>query len=172
MKNSSACYFDTFSSPLGSMVAVADNENILALMFEDQWEHDQKNYPGSVPKKTALHQLLKKQLKEYFQGNRFEFDVPVQLHGTDFQKKVWKSLKKIPYGQVMTYSQQALQIKKPKAVRASARANGANPLCILFPCHRVVGKNGSLTGYAGGLHRKDFLLKLEQKNSEKRGLRK
>ena len=171
MKITSTTYFDLLPTPLGPMVAVADEKNILALMFEDQWDVDQKNYPGSVPKKTDLHQILKKQLKEYFQGHRFEFDVPVQLHGTDFQKKVWNSLKKIPYGQVMTYSQQAVQIQKPKALRASARANGANPVCILYPCHRVVGKDGSLTGYAGGLHRKDFLLKLEEKNSEKRGLR-
>ena len=85
MKITSTTYFDLLPTPLGPMVAVADEKNILALMFEDQWDVDQKNYPGSVPKKTDLHQILKKQLKEYFQGHRFEFDVPVQLHGTDFQ---------------------------------------------------------------------------------------
>jgi methylated-DNA-[protein]-cysteine S-methyltransferase len=164
IQQSSLCYFQRLSSPLGTLVAVVNDQQILSLIFEEQWQQEQKKFPGCLSKKTELHQKLKMQLKEYFQGSRWEFDLPFQLHGTDFQKKVWKSLEKIPYGSVITYSQQAEQLKNPKAVRASARANGANPVCILIPCHRVVGKNGSLTGYAGGLKRKEYLLNLEQEN--------
>lgn len=101
------------------------------------------------------------QLDEYFAGARREFDVPLLFTGTDFQQKVWNALLAIPYGQTVSYGDMARQIGRPGAVRAVANANGANAISIFVPCHRVIGSNGALTGYAGGLEAKEFLLKLE-----------
>lgn len=101
------------------------------------------------------------QLDEYFAGARREFDVPLLFTGTDFQQKVWAALLAIPYGQTVSYGDMARQIGSPGAVRAVANANGANAISIFVPCHRVIGSNGALTGYAGGLEAKEFLLKLE-----------
>lgn len=101
------------------------------------------------------------QLDEYFAGARREFDVPLLFAGTDFQQKVWNALLAIPYGQTVSYGDMARQIGRPGAVRAVANANGANAISIFVPCHRVIGSNGTLTGYAGGLEAKEFLLKLE-----------
>ena len=104
------------------------------------------------------------QLNEYFQNKRREFDVPLLFIGTDFQKKVWNELLKIPYGKTISYGELAKQIGMPNAVRAVANANAVNALSIIVPCHRIIGSDGSLTGYGGGLERKRFLLDLE-KNS-------
>lgn len=101
------------------------------------------------------------QLDEYFAGARREFDVPLLFAGTDFQQKVWNALLAISYGQTVSYGEMARQIGRPGAVRAVANANGANAISIFVPCHRVIGSNGALTGYAGGLEAKEFLLKLE-----------
>ena len=101
------------------------------------------------------------QLDEYFAGTRREFDVPLLFTGTDFQQKVWNALLAIPYGQTVSYGDMARQIGRPGAVRAVANANGVNAISIFVPCHRVIGSNGALTGYAGGLEAKEFLLKLE-----------
>ena len=101
------------------------------------------------------------ELGEYFDGNRKAFDVPLDPQGTEFQQQVWQALLEIPYGQMASYAEVASAINKPKAVRAVGAANGRNPISILVPCHRVIGSNGSLTGYAGGLPRKQWLLQLE-----------
>lgn len=101
------------------------------------------------------------QLEEYFQGKRSDFTLPLDLRGTDFQKAVWEALLKIPYGQTTSYGEVAAYIEKPRAVRAVGGAVGANPIAIVVPCHRVVGKNGTLTGYGGGLPLKTRLLQLE-----------
>ncbi len=108
--------------------------------------------------------VLKKariQLDQYFRGRLKNFSLPVSLDGTDFQKKVWRALLKIPYGTTKSYQQVAKAIGRPKAVRAVASAIGANPICLVVPCHRVIGSNGTLTGYAYGLKRKKALLRLE-----------
>lgn len=105
-------------------------------------------------------------LQEYFAGTRKEFDLPFILCGTEFQQSIWKSLLTIPYGQTISYAQQAALAGKPKAIRAVAAANAANAISIIIPCHRVVGSNNTLTGYAGGLHAKQFLLNIE--NSSER----
>lgn len=102
------------------------------------------------------------QLSEYFEGRREHFDLPLLLHGTEFQKKVWNALCQIPYGQTRTYKQIAEYIDNPKACRAVGMANNKNPLMIIVPCHRVIGSNGSLTGYAGGLDIKEELLSIEK----------
>ena len=106
-------------------------------------------------------QKVKVQLQEYFQNKREIFDIPLFLVGSEFQKSVWNTLLKIPYGETRTYKQQALLIGNEKAVRAVANANGANAISIIIPCHRIIGTNGKLTGYAGGLDTKQLLLDIE-----------
>jgi|TARA_R110002110_G_scaffold10501_2_gene51587 methylated-DNA-[protein]-cysteine S-methyltransferase len=102
-----------------------------------------------------------KQFEEYFDGKRTQFDLKLAPEGTEFQKKVWKQLQEIQYGKTMSYQQMANQLGNPKVIRAAASANGRNPISIVIPCHRVIGSDGSLTGYAGGLHRKKWLLEHE-----------
>lgn len=104
------------------------------------------------------------QIKEYLDGERKEFDVPVDLQGTPFQELVWKELRKIPYGEVVSYSDIAARIASPKAVRAVGSANGANPVMIVVPCHRVISKNGSLAGFRGGIEMKKALVAIEKSN--------
>jgi methylated-DNA-[protein]-cysteine S-methyltransferase len=104
------------------------------------------------------------QLDEYFAGLRSEFDVPLLFVGTDFQKMVWRELLRIPYGDLISYGEVATRIGRPKSVRAVANANGANAISVFVPCHRVIGTDGSLTGYAGGMAVKEFLLKLEKRS--------
>ena len=116
----------------------------------------------------ALLQRLASQLDEYFKGRRREFDLPLITFGTEFQKAVWQSLCKIPYGTTVSYKEVADSVSRPAGVRAVANAIGANPLSILIPCHRVVGSNGSLTGYAGGLTAKQYLSGMEKVNPENR----
>ena len=115
-----------------------------------------------VEQDDEILQRTKIQLNEYFTMQRREFDIPIQMVGTDFQKNVWEALLKVPYGRTSTYAQLAKDIGKEKAVRAVANANGANAIGIIIPCHRIIGTNGALTGYAGGLPLKKRLLKLEQ----------
>ncbi len=112
--------------------------------------------------KTALLAFAQQQLLEYFAGKRQNFSLPLELEGTEFQKKVWQALQKIPYGQTKTYGQIAKEIGKKKAVRAVGNANHNNPIAIIIPCYRVIGANGKLTGYHGGLEKKEFLLTLEK----------
>lgn len=113
---------------------------------------------------TALLEEAVRQLREYFAGQRREFDLPLRLRGTAFQMQVWQALQAIPYGEVRTYGEIARAIGKPKACRAVGMANHNNPISIIVPCHRVVGAGGSLTGYGGGLENKRFLLELEKRN--------
>ena len=111
---------------------------------------------------TEIIEKIRAELDEYFHGNRKEFDVPLQMVGTDFQKSVWEALLRVPFGTTSTYLQLAKNIKNEKAARAVAAANGANSMAIIIPCHRIIGSNGELVGYAGGLPIKKRLLKLEQ----------
>jgi methylated-DNA-[protein]-cysteine S-methyltransferase len=108
-----------------------------------------------------LGQEAKKQLEEYFAGKRKDFDLPLQPVGTDFQQAVWMALRQIPYGHTASYADIAQAVGSPKAARATGQANNRNPIAIIVPCHRVIGRNGKLTGYAGGLDKKEFLLALE-----------
>ena len=112
-------------------------------------------------KETDLIKEAYLQLVDYLSGKRCNFDVPLELKGTEFQKKVWLTSYEIPYGQIMTYTELAQKIGRPTAVRAVGAANGKNPIYIIIPCHRVIGRDGSLTGYGGGLEMKEKLLKLE-----------
>jgi len=113
---------------------------------------------GPTPKSLPY---LKRQLEAYFSGNLRDFNIPMTIIGTEFQQRVWKELVKIPYGQAISYLELARRLGDEKCIRAAARANGANPISILIPCHRVIGSDGSLVGYGGGLDMKEFLLRLE-----------
>ncbi len=115
-------------------------------------------------KKTAFTDKVYSQLVEYFEGKRKVFDFNYEMHGTDFQKKVWKALIEIPYGETRSYKDIAISIGNDKASRAVGLANNKNPLIVLVPCHRVIGKNGKLVGYAGGLDMKSYLLEMESAN--------
>jgi AraC family transcriptional regulator of adaptative response/methylated-DNA-[protein]-cysteine methyltransferase len=115
-----------------------------------------------VPGEHRLLDQLRRELQEYFAGQRRDFSVPLAPRGTPFQEKVWHELRRIPYGETISYDELARRIGQPTAQRAVARANGMNRICILIPCHRVIGKDGSLTGYGGGLWRKRLLLELER----------
>ena len=115
-----------------------------------------------VENNTEIIERIQAELDEYFHGNRKEFDVPLQMVGTDFQKSVWEALLRVPFGTTSTYLQLAKNINNEKAVRAVAAANGANSMAIIIPCHRIIGSNGELVGYAGGLPIKKRLLKLEK----------
>ena len=149
-----------FKSPLGAIKLTADENAVTSLSFVS--EEEKANGKTKSNKVTAE---CKKQLKEYFAGKRKKFDVPLKLEGTEFQKKVWKQLLKIPYGKTASYGEIARKIKNPKAVRAVGGANNKNKIAIIIPCHRVIGADGSLTGYAGGLDIKSRLLEHEKKNS-------
>lgn len=160
-------YTKSYETPLGIMVAFANQDALLLLDFEDSKyyeKHLEEISSGyGVIKKTGnkVLQLLEKELKLYFKGKLKKFSVPVEFSGTEFQKKVWAELQSINFGEYRSYQSQADAMKRPKSVRAVANANSRNKLCLVIPCHRVIGKNLSLTGYAGGVERKAALLKLE-----------
>jgi methylated-DNA-[protein]-cysteine S-methyltransferase len=150
-------YISFYDSPIGLIKIVANNEAIVALDFV---------YKRSKENENDVIRQCKIQLDEYFKGIRKEFDVNIEVNGTEFQKMVWQELKRIPYGQVRSYKDIAVAIGNEKAVRAVGGANNKNKIAIIIPCHRVVGKDGSLTGYAGGLWRKKWLLEHEERNSK------
>ncbi|PPA72244.1 methylated-DNA--[protein]-cysteine S-methyltransferase [Jeotgalibacillus proteolyticus] len=149
-------YQKTVNSPLGNLNIITDEEVLLKIVFEE----DNGNWTND------FHPLLVKaerQLNEYFSGKRKTFDLPIAYEGTIFQKEVWTALKDIPYGTTLSYQELAGNIKRVRAVRAVGQANRRNPLPIIIPCHRVVGKNGSMTGYAGSqTDKKEILLNLEK----------
>jgi methylated-DNA-[protein]-cysteine S-methyltransferase len=142
-------------SPIGDLLLVANEEGLLEVHFP----------PALPPRRSQrafgpLTEVIR-QLSEYFAGSRKEFDVPLALRGTPFQLDVWRALQRIPYGETRSYEQIAHSIGRPTATRAVGAANGANPIPIIVPCHRVIGKNGALTGFGGGIPVKRMLLDLE-----------
>ncbi|MGH8427322.1 MAG: methylated-DNA--[protein]-cysteine S-methyltransferase [Gammaproteobacteria bacterium] len=156
-------YYTQMESPVGSLLLTADDAALTGIYFEDG--HD-RPVIGSDWKERPTHPVLKtakRQLDEYFAGRRKTFDLPLASNGTPFQRDVWRALRDIPYGKTQSYGDIARRIGRPKAVRAVGAANGANPLPVIVPCHRVIGSNGTLTGYGGGLPRKRKLLALEQR---------
>lgn len=158
-------FFSQLSTPIGALGIFANNNGIYRIEFLDKINEEQLTALESI-NENNLTVLAKKQLTQYFNGARKAFNLPLVPHGTPFRLKAWEVLQKIPYGETRYYSQQAYLMKNEKAVRAVGAANGANPIAIVIPCHRVIGKNGSLTGYAGGLHRKSWLLNLEIKTTK------
>ncbi len=161
-----------FTTPLGPMFVCATEAGICLLEFTDrrmletEFRDLQKRLDATILIGENEHsKQARRQLREYFAGRRKTFTVPLHAPGTDFQQQVWKRLRDIPYGSTASYQEQAHRLGNPKAVRAVARANGMNRIAVLIPCHRVIGKDGSLTGYGGGLERKKWLLDHERKNT-------
>ena len=155
----SQVYYSTYESPVGPLLLAGSKAGLLLVSFASG------NRPRTVdpewrPDTTALGDVIQ-QLQSYFAGERKNFDLALILEGTDFQKRVWTALRKIPYGETISYKELAEMIGSPKAVRAVGAANGANPIPIIIPCHRVIGNDGSLTGFGGGLPLKKQLLELE-----------
>ncbi|MBE2256021.1 MAG: bifunctional transcriptional activator/DNA repair protein Ada [Ignavibacteria bacterium] len=159
-----------FNTPLGTMIAGATENKLCILEFTDRrmLETELKQLTKLLNAKfiqssNKVIEKTKKQIEEYFEGKRKNFDIELLTPGSDFQNKVWNSLMEIPYGKTISYKQQSVNMKIPKSVRAVANANGQNRIAIIIPCHRVIGENGKLTGYGGGLWRKERLINLEKK---------
>lgn len=148
-----------YNFPIGTIGIAEYNKKITNIFFKNS-----KITANTILLETPLIRETYTQLLEYFKGTRKTFNLPLSLNGTLFQNKVWETLLSIPYGETRTYKQIADQIGNNKACRAVGLANNHNPICIVIPCHRVIGTNGHLTGYAGGLKIKKYLLDLEQKN--------
>ena len=160
-------------TPIGPMFAIACDDGICLLEFSDrrmletELKQLSKYFNSNVIPGNHKHfELLKKELKEYFEGSRSEFSVPLVDPGTEFQRKAWKALMQIPYGQTISYANQAESLGKGGAVRATGSANGNNRIAIIIPCHRVIGSDGDLKGYGGGLWRKKWLIEHEKKHAE------
>jgi len=149
----------TVSSPVGELLLAGDETGLQMLGFQDG-THPTKPKPDWQEDPRPFKQVIA-QLRDYFAGKRREFDLPLVPEGTEFQLKVWSALRTIPYGKTWSYGELARRIRKPKAARAVGAANGQNPIPIIVPCHRVIGANGSLTGFGGGLKIKRILLELE-----------
>ncbi|MGB0133133.1 methylated-DNA--[protein]-cysteine S-methyltransferase [Dokdonella sp.] len=157
--------YDTMETPIGNIVLAGDGHALQHVGLPDarrplaipsEWKRD----PSRLAEAT-------KQFSAYFRGELIEFNLPLDAAGTEFQKRVWLALGGIPYGTTISYAELARRIDNPKASRAVGLANGANPLSIVVPCHRVIGANGSMTGYGGGLSAKRFLLDLESRHAPK-----
>jgi methylated-DNA-[protein]-cysteine S-methyltransferase len=159
-------FYKTMPSPVGELKLVASDDGLIAVLWEND---DPKRVPFDA---DALHEFprhpvlreTERQLEAYFAGKREAFTLKLAFRGTEFQRKVWQALTTIPFGETRSYGQIAAQIGHPAAVRAVGAANGRNPISIVAPCHRVIGANGKLTGFAGGLTAKAFLLRLEAKD--------
>jgi methylated-DNA-[protein]-cysteine S-methyltransferase len=153
-------YFDYLASPLGDLLIVGDSQHVTRLYLP--------NHKGAAPpdadwrQSPAPFEQARQQLAEYFAGARQNFDIPVLPAGTAFQQRVWQQLLRIPFGTTISYAELARRIGMPNASRAVGNANGRNPISIIIPCHRVIGANGRLTGYAGGLDNKRWLLDRER----------
>ena len=152
-------YHTVTTSPLGDILLMGTATHLRGLFFVGQKR--ERPIPEQSIESRAPFAAVCAQLDDYFAGKEVAFQVPLELEGTPFQEQVWKALQEIPRGQTVTYSQLACSIGRPKAVRAVALANACNRMSVIIPCHRVIGMNRSLTGYAGGLERKRWLLNLE-----------
>ncbi len=158
-------YQTTIDSPVGPLTLVATDTGLRAVLWDVDGESERVRFGGDRATDSPDHPFLvaaAEQLGEYFAGSRQDFDLPLDPVGTDFQRSAWQALRTIPYGQTVSYGEQARRIGHPKAVRAIGAANGRNPISIVVPCHRVVGSDGSLTGFAAGTDIKAWLLDHER----------
>src|SRR3990167_4725553 len=157
--------YDEMSSPVGRLTIITSLKGLHAILWENDRNHPQYEKMIKSLRQSKSDPIIvqtKKQLIEYFQGKRKIFNLPLVIEGTDFQIQVWKQLLKIPYAKTLSYSEQAEKMGDKNKARAVGTANGLNPISIIVPCHRVIGSNGHLVGFAGGLDKKDYLLKLEK----------
>jgi methylated-DNA-[protein]-cysteine S-methyltransferase len=151
-------------SPCGPLTLIATDGVLTGLYMEDQRHRPaQERFGPRVPPDTAPFGPVAEQLSAYFDAELTRFDLPLDLRGTAFQRRVWAALREIPYGETATYGELAAELGQPTASRAVGLANGKNPIGVIVPCHRVIGSTGDLTGYGGGLDRKRYLLDLERK---------
>ena len=162
----SRIFYTTLDSPVGALFLTSNGEAITELFME-------KHKGGPKPicdwrRDDGLFREAADQLRAYFAGELTEFDLPLATGGAPFQQYVWAELQKIPYGSTISYGELARKVGNPKASRAVGAANGSNPISIIIPCHRVIGSNGKLTGYGGGIERKKFLLEFEAETLAKR----
>ncbi|MGE5625020.1 MAG: methylated-DNA--[protein]-cysteine S-methyltransferase [Bacillota bacterium] len=153
-------YFHTIESPIGDLLLVGDADALHGVYFQDGKRGPTKPDKTWEPSEKPFREVAR-QLKAYFAGKLTEFDLPLEPQGTDFQLKVWSALRTIPYGDTWSYGELARRIRRPAASRAVGAANGQNPIPVIVPCHRVIGADGSLTGFGGGLPIKQKLLALE-----------
>jgi methylated-DNA-[protein]-cysteine S-methyltransferase len=155
----SSRFYTSIDSPIGELLLLGDGEALHGLYMQNGRK------PARIDPRwkraTAPFAGVRAQLREYFAGERIAFDVPLKMHGSDFELKVWRALVEIPYGATASYGEIATRVDQPSAARAVGLANGRNPIAVIVPCHRVIGADGSLTGYGGGLERKQLLLELE-----------
>ncbi len=155
-------YYTYFESHIGRLMLTSDGTALTGLFMNEHKYGPELDAESVLDDSARPFAETKRQLAEYFTGARTTFDLPLAMNGTAFQKLVWDALKEIPFGVTMSYGELARKIGKPNASRAVGLANGRNPISIIVPCHRVIGANGSLTGYGGGLSRKEALLSLER----------
>lgn len=155
-------YSKSINTKIGNMIIIEEDNHIVQIEINREIE------AKTISKNTPLLEETQKQLKEYFEGNRKEFTVPLNPKGTKFMKEVWTALQEIPYGEVRSYGEIAKKVGNPKAARAVGMANNRNPIPIIIPCHRVIGTNGKLVGYALGMEMKKTLLELEKTNEERK----
>jgi methylated-DNA-[protein]-cysteine S-methyltransferase len=158
--------FTTFDSPVGPITLVGDRAALHGLFLRNH-----RHWAGLDARATRCDEEFaeaRQQLEEYFAGTRTEFDLPLELHGTEFQRRVWEQLRLIPAGETISYAELARRIGNPNAMRAVGLANGRNPISIIVPCHRVIATNGKLTGYGGGIENKAWLLDWEQQMTGKK----
>ncbi len=153
-------YSCTIESPIGTLLLKSNREALLSLSFVDEPVHEENSRP-EILERTIV------QLAEYFEGERRIFDVSLQPEGTDFQQRVWDLVREVEFGRTKSYGDLATELGSLQYSRAVGLANGSNPIPIIIPCHRIIGSNGKLTGYSGGLERKKWLLLHEQRNSGK-----
>lgn len=155
--------YNKMNSPIGPLFILCDDKSLVSILFDEKELFD-KYHSVTIEENSdhALCTMVEEQLTEYFNGERMDFSIPMNMHGTPFQMEVWNALCDIPYGTVKSYQEIAVEIKRPLAVRAVGQANRRNSLPIIIPCHRVIGKNQALVGYAGDkIGMKEQLLKLE-----------
>ena len=160
-------HYKLMPSPVGELTLVARDGKLSAILWEVERANRVRLGELIEANDSPVLRETERQLKEYFAGTRNQFELELDFAGTDFQKQVWQALLTIPFGETRSYSQIAEQIGNPKAVRAVGAANGRNPISIVAPCHRVVGASGGLTGFAGGLEAKQYLLTLEDRSQAK-----
>lgn len=155
-------FYKKINSPLGYLYLVTDKTHLRAVVYEKKLNHFRQLFESALSRENSLINLTELQIRQYFARERTVFDLPIYYEGTDFQINAWNSLIEIPYGTTISYLEQAQLVGNIKAVRAIGHANSLNPISIIIPCHRVIGKSGKLIGYGGGLDSKQYLISLEQ----------
>lgn len=165
--NTSTQVYQDMASPIGRLRLIADNDELVGIWFE-HGRDARKGDPNLLERDSPVLDRARGQLEEYFRGERRDFDLPLAPRGTEFQRRVWQRLRAIEYGVTTTYGALAHDLGNPNASRAVGLANGSNPIPIVIPCHRVIGANGALTGFGGGLPIKSALLELERARKQPR----